>query len=91
LGDDGDEDATILALIAGADYKTLQSLHKQYDKITENQFGFVCLDCESHNVTRATANPSGEDSEFTERDTDDIINDMVFGNKVDTRYIEGQK
>lgn len=91
LGDEGEEDATILALIAGADYKTLQSLHKQYDKITENQFGFVCLDCESHNVTRASANPSGSDEEFTERETDDLINDMVYGNKVDTSFIEGKK
>jgi len=56
--EEGKEDATILAMIEGADYKTLQSLHKQYDKLTEGKFGFVCLDCESHNVTRATADPA---------------------------------
>ncbi len=57
----GDEqDAQILALIEGADYKTLNSLHKQYNDSAEEKFEMRCNDCNSTNVTRASANPAEE-------------------------------
>lgn len=59
----GKEDPQILVLIENADNKTLESLHKQYDESTEKQFGFVCQDCNSHNVTRASAKPGSEEDE----------------------------
>lgn len=72
----GKEDATILAMIESADYKTLVSLHKQYDELTEGKFGFVCNDCNSHNVTRASANPGADDGNGNpvNKSNQDVIN-----------------
>lgn len=63
--EEGKEDASILAVIEGADYKTLQALHKQYDEATEKAFNFTCTDCGSHSVTRASADPAGEEEKTT--------------------------
>ena len=72
--EEGKEDANILALIEASDYKTLQSLHKQYDEATEGEFNFVCNDCESHNVTRASADPGdGGEGEPTEKSQEEVI------------------
>jgi len=57
---DGELDTNILSIIKGADYKTLQSLHKQYEKITEGEYSFTCKSCGSHDVTRASADPTVE-------------------------------
>jgi len=57
---DGKEDDNILSIINGADYKTLESLHKQYEKITEGEYSFTCKACGSHDVTRASADPTVE-------------------------------
>lgn len=72
--EEGKEDATILALIEGADYKTLKSLHKQYDEATEGEYNFTCVDCGSHNVTRASAEP-GKDggSDPTNKSREEVI------------------
>jgi len=71
---EGKEDATILALIVGADYKTLKSLHKQYDKQTEGEFNFTCTACGSHDVTRASANPAEEGGgEVTNKSSQSVI------------------
>ena len=70
----GEEDATILALIVGADYNTLKSLHKQYDKQTEGEFTFTCTACGSHDVTRASANPAEEGKgEVTNKSSQSVI------------------
>lgn len=71
---EGKEDAAILAVIEGADYKTLQSLHKQYDKVTEGEFNFECTDCGSHNVTRASARASSEEDGHTTKTNEEILN-----------------
>jgi len=71
---EGKEDAAILAVIEGADYKTLQSLHKQYDKATDGEFNFECTDCGSHNVTRASAKPASEGDEFVSKSSQEILN-----------------
>lgn len=71
---EGKEDATILALIEGADYKTLQSLYKQYNEATEKLFEFTCKSCGSHDVTRASATPATEDkTEPKEKTTEELI------------------
>ena len=80
--EEGKEDATILALIESADYKTLQSLHKQYDKATEGEFNFTCTDCGSHNVTRASADPNQEGEEAINKDAQEVIDGFTGVGKV---------
>jgi len=82
--DEGKEDVNILAVIEGADYKTLTSLHKQYDEATDNEFGFVCQDCDSHNVTRASADPDagGEGDEKKEKTRQQVIEKFTGVNTV---------
>lgn len=79
---EGKEDAAILAIIEGADYKTLQSLHKQYDEATEGEFNFVCVDCESTNVTRASAQPGKEGDEHVVKTNEEIINKFTGTEKI---------
>lgn len=80
--EEGKEDATILALIAGADYKTLQSLHKQYDKTTEGEFNFTCTDCGSHNVTRASATPGAGGDEHVTKSSQEVIDSFTSVDQV---------
>ena len=80
--EDGKVDVNILAMITAADYKTLQSLHKQYDELTDKEFGFICTDCNSHNVTRASAKPATENKEVTNKSSQDTINHFTGVNKV---------
>ena len=72
LGDKGKEDTNIITIINAADYKSLTSLHKQYNDVTEGLFEFVC-ECGSHNVTRASAKGSKGSEEFVEKSTQEVI------------------
>ena len=87
----GKEDAVILGTLEAADYKTLKAFHKQYDQITEGKFGFTCTACGSHDVTRASSNPKGDDPIITNKSTADLVSDLTSVSKVDTRFIEGKK
>jgi len=71
--EEGKEDVNILAVIEGADYKTLKSLHKQYDNATEKEFNFTCTACGSHDVTRASADPSQEEKNKKKKTNQDVI------------------
>lgn len=53
-------DSNIISMIEKADYESLQSLYNQYDEATDSQFNFTCNDCQSHNVSRASAKPTEE-------------------------------
>lgn len=79
---EGKEDAAILAIIEGADYKTLQSLHKQYDKATDGEFNFECADCHSHNITRMSANPGTEDEGHVVKTNQEIIGKFTGANNI---------
>jgi len=79
---EGKEDAAILAVIEGADYKTLQSLHKQYDKATDGEFNFVCDDCGSTDVTRASAKPASEEDGHTTKTNQEILRKFTGGDNV---------
>ena len=79
---EGKEDASILAVIEAADYKTLQSLYKQYNEITEKQFEFTCKSCGSHDVTRATASVESGDSKPVEKTTEEVIDQFTSVNEV---------
>lgn len=79
---EGKEDAAILAVIEGADYKTLQSLYKQYDKTTDGEFNFECTDCGSHNVTRASAKPASEEDEHVVKSNQAILNKFTGVNSI---------
>jgi len=86
---EGKEDAAILAVIEGADYKTLQSLHKQYDKATEDEFKFKCIDCGSSNVTRASANPGVEEDKdkLIDKSNPEVVDTLVYpGKKPNTKF-----
>ena len=78
----GKEDAAILAVIVGADYKTLQSLHKQYNDITEGQFTFTCNECGSNDVTRASANPAEEGGGDAPKSNQEVIDSFTGTNDV---------
>lgn len=81
---EGKEDANILAMIESTDYKTLQSLHKQYDEATEEKFGFTCQDCGSHDVTRASASTGdGEEDDKTPKGREEVIDHFTGVNKVE--------
>jgi len=79
---EGKEDASILAIIEGADYKTLQSLYKQYDEATEGEFNFTCIDCGSHNVTRASADPALKEDEKVDKTNQQVIHEFTGVHKV---------
>ena len=75
--EEGKEDATLLAMIAGADYKTLLSLHKQYDKLTEGEYNFTCNECGSHSVTRASANPAEEGKDEVNKSNAEVMDEFT--------------
>lgn len=88
----GKEDASILAVIDTADYKTLKALNKQYDELTDGKFGFVCKKCGSNEVTRASASAVADDGKgVTDKNADEIIDQVTSVSKVDTHLIEGKK
>lgn len=80
--EEGKSDVSILAIIEGADYKTLKSLHKQYNNLTEGRFNFACVDCGSSNVTRASAKPTTDDDPVTKKTNQEVIDKFSGVNKV---------
>ena len=77
LKDKQTEDPNLLAVIVGADYKTLESLHKQYDELAEDEFELTCTDCKGHNITRASAEAGdgkGGAAGPIIKDTEEVIN-----------------
>ena len=84
MGDDK-EDITILQIIERADYKTLQSLHKQYDKSTEEKFKFTCDDCGSENVSRASSIIL-EEQGIIKKDNTEVINNLKYKVKPSSRH-----
>lgn len=88
--EEGKEDASILGVIASADYTTLKALNKQYDELTDKEFSATCSDCGSHNITRASASSQEEEKEFVSKSSEEVIEHFVhkgksrltiFGNK----------
>lgn len=77
IKDEKTADANLLAVIAGADYKTLESLHKQYDGLAEDEFELTCNKCQSHDITRASAQAGEEGEGGTEsviKSNEEVIN-----------------
>ena len=70
---EGKSEASILALIAGADYKTLKALHKQYYDLADEEFSSVCGDCGSHNITKASATPPEGGDDKNPKSDGDVI------------------
>lgn len=70
-------DEGILKVIEEASYDSLKSLHKQYDKLSEEKFGFTCKSCGSHEVTRATARGAEEHDDFVEKSDEEIIGEFT--------------
>lgn len=67
-------EAAIVQLIEGANLDSLKALRKQYEEISEEHFSYSCKDCGSLNVSRTSAQASGEDDdEFITRDDEDVI------------------
>lgn len=66
------EDAAIINLINSSEEEALTGLHTQYNSLTEDDLQFVCLDCDSHNVSRATSKPN-EGGEHVEKSTHELI------------------
>lgn len=79
--EEGKEDASILAVHAGADYATLKALHKQYDELTEGEFNFTCKECGSHDITRASASPANGDEGLVIKSTEEVIQNLTSPNK----------
>jgi hypothetical protein len=75
--EEGKEDVNILAVIEGSDYKTLQSLHKQYNEATEESFELTCSNCGSHDFTRASADPAEEGDEFVSKSNEEVISEFT--------------
>lgn len=69
----GKEDVNILAVIEGADFKTLQSLHNQYDEAVENDLQLTCNECGSHEFTRASADPGQQGDDKTPKSREEVI------------------
>lgn len=92
IKEDSTPDTNILALIEGADYSTLKSLHKQYDEATDEQFNFECTDCGSHNVTRAIADVSdgGAPGSFKNKTAAEVVENMTSKKKVNMQFITGK-
>lgn len=85
------EDLNILALIEGANYATLKSLHAQYDVATDEQFNFECTECGSHNVTRAIAEVDEDDGSgsFKDKSVDQTVEDMTSNKVSSMKHITG--
>lgn len=88
---DKSEDAAILTVIEKADYNTLQALNKQYDQLTDGQFQFTCQSCGSHEVTRASAKPTSDGKDSTDKPVADVVEKFTGVGKVDTKYFEAKK
>lgn len=80
--EEGKEDVNILAVIEGADYKTLTSLHKQYEDAVENNFELTCTKCGSHDITRASADPSQEGKIKTSKTREEVIDKFTGTDKI---------
>jgi hypothetical protein len=88
----GKEDATILATLDAADYKTLQAFHKQYDQLTDGKYNLTCTKCGTGDyVTRASAKPANDKDLITNKGTAELIEDNTSVRKVNTEFIEGPK
>jgi hypothetical protein len=85
------EDAAILTVIEKADYNTLQALNKQYDQLTDGQFQFTCQVCGSHEVTRASAKPTSDEKDATDKPVADVVEKFTGVGKVDTKFFEAKK
>ena len=86
--EDGKEDKNILTLIDNSEYEGLKALHKQYEDITEGKFGFVCVDCDSHNVTRASIKTDGDDDPGAPKTNQQVIDSFTEVKKVKLPWSE---
>lgn len=72
------EDEVLINLINTTDYNNLKALNTQYDSLTDKSLEFVCNDCNSHNVTRASANVTTKDTPVV-KTTSDVIKNATSG------------
>lgn len=74
-------DDVLVNLINTTDYENLKALHTQYDKFTDKALEFVCNDCNSHNVTRASAKGATIENGLTPKTPAEVIKNATSGIK----------
>ena len=74
-------DDVLVNLINTTDYENLKALHTQYDKFTDKDLEFVCNDCNSHNVTRASAKTANPNEDLKIKTTADVIKNATSGKR----------
>ena len=74
-------DDVLVNLINTTDYENLKALRTQYDKFTDKALEFVCNDCNSHNVTRASAKGATIENGLTPKTPAEVIKNATSGIK----------